>query len=67
MLWCRGSRWGRRRPADVEAGLRAEPPDHIGREAGQALLEAAHQVCPYSNATRGNIPVELVIEEGVAP
>ncbi|MEV4471544.1 organic hydroperoxide resistance protein [Nonomuraea sp. NPDC049504] len=42
--------------------LRAELPDHIGPEAGQALLEATHQVCPYSNATRGNIPVELVIE-----
>jgi len=24
------------------------------------LLDKAHQVCPYSNATRGNIPVELV-------
>jgi Ohr subfamily peroxiredoxin len=28
----------------------------------QELLDAAHQVCPYSKATRGNIPVELVIE-----
>ena len=27
--------------------------------AAQALVDAAHQVCPYSNATRGNIPVEL--------
>lgn len=27
----------------------------------QALLEQAHQVCPYSNATRGNIDVELRI------
>jgi lipoyl-dependent peroxiredoxin len=26
------------------------------------LVRAAHQVCPYSNATRGNIPVEIVIE-----
>jgi lipoyl-dependent peroxiredoxin len=25
-----------------------------------ALVEAAHQVCPYSNATRGNIDVELI-------
>jgi lipoyl-dependent peroxiredoxin len=25
------------------------------------LVDAAHQVCPYSNATRGNIDVELVI------
>jgi Ohr subfamily peroxiredoxin len=25
------------------------------------LVNRAHQVCPYSNATRGNIPVELVV------
>jgi len=29
------------------------------REQAQALIEAAHQVCPYSNATRGNIVVTL--------
>ncbi|MCA0325967.1 MAG: organic hydroperoxide resistance protein [Proteobacteria bacterium] len=29
--------------------------------AAQALIDAAHQVCPYSNATRGNIPVELTL------
>lgn len=28
----------------------------------QELLEAAHQACPYSKATRNNIPVELTIE-----
>lgn len=28
----------------------------------QALMEAAHQVCPYSNATRGNVEVRLVAE-----
>ena len=27
--------------------------------AVQELIDAAHQVCPYSNATRGNIVVEL--------
>lgn len=31
-------------------------------ETAQQLAEQAHQVCPYSNATRGNIPVDLVIE-----
>ena len=30
--------------------------------AAQALMEAAHQVCPYSLATRGNIPVKLVAD-----
>ena len=28
-------------------------------EAARALVDAAHQVCPYSNATRGNIPVDI--------
>ncbi len=26
---------------------------------GAALMDAAHQVCPYSNATRGNVEVTL--------
>jgi osmotically inducible protein OsmC len=30
---------------------------------GKNLLERTHQVCPYSNATRGNIPVTLTFEE----
>ena len=42
--------------------LRAELPDHISAEDGERLLDAAHQVCPYSNATRGNVPVALVRE-----
>jgi lipoyl-dependent peroxiredoxin len=29
-------------------------------EEARKLVAAAHQVCPYSNATRGNIEVELV-------
>ncbi|MBC7770103.1 MAG: organic hydroperoxide resistance protein [Phycisphaerales bacterium] len=29
----------------------------------QELLDAAHQVCPYSKATRGNIAVELTVIE----
>lgn len=42
--------------------LRVELPDAVDRETGRTLVEQAHQVCPYSNATRGNVPVELVIE-----
>ena len=30
--------------------------------AAQALVDAAHQVCPYSNATRGNIDVTLTLK-----
>ena len=33
----------------------------LDREKAQALIDAAHQVCPYSNATRGNIPVTLTL------
>ena len=33
----------------------------LDADAKQKLVAAAHQVCPYSNATRGNIPVELSI------
>ncbi|KJH83455.1 organic hydroperoxide resistance protein [Pseudomonas sp. KSR10] len=31
----------------------------LERSAAEQLTEAAHQVCPYSNATRGNIEVRL--------
>lgn len=31
------------------------------RAAAEALVEKAHQVCPYSNATRGNIEVILTL------
>ena len=34
----------------------------LSKEQAQELIEAAHQMCPYSKATRGNIPVELVVE-----
>jgi organic hydroperoxide reductase OsmC/OhrA len=29
------------------------------RQAAQDLVDAAHQVCPYSNDTRGNIDVAI--------
>jgi lipoyl-dependent peroxiredoxin len=34
----------------------------VEKPAAQALMEAAHQVCPYSRATRGNIPVKLLVD-----
>ena len=33
------------------------------RDAAQALADKAHQMCPYSNATRGNIPVEVTVSD----
>jgi len=35
----------------------------LQRPDAEALVEAGHKVCPYSNATRGNIDVRLIIEE----
>ena len=43
-------------------GLKVELIGHIPgllREEAEALMHDAHQVCPYSKATRGNIEVEL--------
>ena len=31
----------------------------LEREVAQSILEGAHQTCPYSKATRGNINVEI--------
>ncbi|MBN8757400.1 MULTISPECIES: organic hydroperoxide resistance protein [Variovorax] len=31
----------------------------LDRDTAQAVVEAAHQTCPYSKLTRGNIEVEL--------
>jgi len=33
----------------------------MDKAAAQALVNAAHEVCPYSNATRGNIDVSLSV------
>jgi osmotically inducible protein OsmC len=40
--------------------LEAELPG-LDETTAQSLLEAAHQVCPYSNATRGNVDVTLTV------
>ena len=42
----------------VELDVHAPNLDH---ETALALVEKAHQVCPYSNATRGNIEVTLQV------
>lgn len=34
----------------------------MDRAAARELIDAAHQVCPYSNATRGNIDVVLTLK-----
>ncbi|MGF6174605.1 organic hydroperoxide resistance protein [Ensifer sp. 4252] len=44
----------------LQARLKVNVPG-IERELANALVEEAHQTCPYSKATRGNINVELTI------
>lgn len=44
------------------AVLRVKLPAHLQNETGRKLVEQAHAGCPYSKATRGNVPVELVVE-----
>jgi lipoyl-dependent peroxiredoxin len=46
----------------IQVELRIAVPG-LPREKVQALVEKAHIVCPYSNATRGNIDVNLVVAE----
>ena len=33
----------------------------MDRAAAEALVKAAHEVCPYSNATRGNVDVKFSV------
>ena len=33
----------------------------LDREEAQKLVDAAHEVCPYSNATRNNVDVGLAL------
>ncbi|CAN7353203.1 organic hydroperoxide resistance protein [Variovorax sp. LjRoot84] len=42
----------------LQARLKLSMPG-VEREVAQALVDAAHQTCPYSKATRGNIGVEI--------
>ncbi len=44
---------------DLRARIEAEIPT-VAIEEARELVEAAHQVCPYSRATRGNIESEAV-------
>jgi Ohr subfamily peroxiredoxin len=44
----------------IEAELKISLPG-MSRDEAQALVEKAHVVCPYSNATRGNIDVTLTL------
>ena len=45
---------------NLAVDLHANIPD-VSIEVAQELIDKAHQVCPYSNATRGNIQVNLTV------
>jgi osmotically inducible protein OsmC len=47
---------GFRLAAQIEVSL-----PMLDRETAEALVAQAHQVCPYSNATRGNMEVTLAV------
>jgi Ohr subfamily peroxiredoxin len=34
---------------------------NLSQEEAQQMMTEAHKICPYSNATRNNIPVELSV------
>ena len=44
----------------IAARLKVSLPG-MDKAAAQALVDAAHQVCPSSNATRGNIDVQITL------
>jgi lipoyl-dependent peroxiredoxin len=44
----------------IEATLKISVPG-MSRAEAESLVQQAHLVCPYSNATRGNIDVRLIV------
>ncbi len=42
----------------IDVGLDISLPG-VPRDQAEELVQKAHQVCPYSNATRNNVPVRL--------
>ena len=46
----------------IQVAMRISLPS-LERNTAEALVAAAHNVCPYSNATRGNMTVTLTISD----
>jgi len=44
----------------LTVAIEVEAPS-VDEATAQKLIEAAHQLCPYSNATRGNVDVKLSV------
>jgi Ohr subfamily peroxiredoxin len=47
---------------NIEVELTVSLPG-IDRDLALAIVEAAHETCPYSNATRGNVDVRLAVAD----
>jgi osmotically inducible protein OsmC len=55
-----GTRPNGARGFNIEVAMKVAIPG-IDHSAAEALVKAAHEVCPYSNATRGNIDVTFTV------
>jgi len=49
----------------LEVALRVAMPG-VEHDQARELVDTAHQVCPYSNATRGNIEVSVEVQQPAA-
>jgi Ohr subfamily peroxiredoxin len=48
---------------DYSISVKLKPTiEGVDRATAEALVHKAHEVCPYSKATRGNIPVEIELQ-----
>lgn len=55
-----GTRPGGAKGFNIEVAMAITIPG-MSQDDAEALVHEAHQICPYSNATRGNIDVALTI------
>ena len=48
---------------DYSIAIKLKPKiDGVDRATAEALVQKAHEVCPYSKATRNNVPVEIELQ-----
>jgi organic hydroperoxide reductase OsmC/OhrA len=48
---------------DYSLAVKLKPKiDGVDRATAEELVHKAHQVCPYSKATRNNVPVEIELQ-----
>jgi lipoyl-dependent peroxiredoxin len=46
---------------ELDVELHVQLPD-LEREIAEQITSAAHRICPYSNAVRGNVDVKVVVD-----